>query len=96
MENMVINRPYFGGYFVHLGAVLEGDDMNATQTENISINQGVILMHLNRHSELKSKEIAEDLERPLIEVEEDLNRLKFQGEAVEIYDPDNGYVWRAL
>lgn len=51
---------------------------------------------LSKHQELKSTEIAVDLEMSLLDVELILNDLRDLGKAVEIYDADHGYVWRAV
>lgn len=92
MEDMVISGVHRGPDLICLGALCEG----GVCMNQMTVNQGCILHHLKRHSELKSIEVAEDMKCDLKEAENDLNALRDQGLAVEEYATEVGYVWRAI
>jgi predicted transcriptional regulator len=62
----------------------------------MTVYQMTIDLYLAKHQNLRATEIAEDLERNIEDVEDDLNALRAMGKAVEIYDCAHGYVWRSL
>lgn len=54
-----------------------------------------IQQHITKHEGRTTAEIAAELDLEVIEVDEDLNALRDQGKAVEIYNTESGYVWSA-
>lgn len=64
--------------------------------KDLTIEEKELHAYLKRHQELKAVEVAVDMGVDLMSAEALLNSLRSREMAVEIYDADYGYVWRAI